>query len=402
MKILLRIASLLAGIAVLFTSCKKEPMLTVSNDSPIEYTAQGGSEGVITFTTNRHWVATCSYDWVRLDPASGDASDKPQTITVICEPNQTYDDRRATVVIEADGVKGAAYVIQTRTPAIMPKHSSFEINADSQRIELDVQSTLNYTVQVDGSWLSRIEDTKALSDSKIVLNVNANLSGAERTASIFIKSDDPLADIEQVVTVKQAPEQPGVPVLVDLGLSVKWANKNLGATNCYDAGDFFAWGEVTPKKVFTEENYRFYSGDPQSPTKYFVTNTNGDTGDGIRDLEAEDDAAVQILGDGWRMPDYKEILELVCLTMGREYVVMNGMPGLKIVNYKNPENWIFLPAPRCYDNSPDDNYCASYWSRTGYEIADVARVMAVESTWNSMGTSGGLRWFGLPIRPVKD
>ena len=35
---------------------------------------------------------------------------------------------------------------------------------------------------------------------------------------------------------------------VDLGLSVKWANMNVGALKPEASGIYFAWGEVEPKK----------------------------------------------------------------------------------------------------------------------------------------------------------
>ena len=41
---------------------------------------------------------------------------------------------------------------------------------------------------------------------------------------------------------------------VDLGLSVKWANMNVGANSPVDYGDYFAWGETKPKAEYTEEN----------------------------------------------------------------------------------------------------------------------------------------------------
>ena len=47
---------------------------------------------------------------------------------------------------------------------------------------------------------------------------------------------------------------------VDLGLSVKWASVNLGATNPQDYGDFFAWGEIETKTDFTYSNYICPSG----------------------------------------------------------------------------------------------------------------------------------------------
>ena len=44
---------------------------------------------------------------------------------------------------------------------------------------------------------------------------------------------------------------------VDLGLSVKWATCNLGATTPYEFGTYYAWGEITPKLEYTKENYKY-------------------------------------------------------------------------------------------------------------------------------------------------
>ncbi|MGM9816741.1 MAG: hypothetical protein ACI304_06750, partial [Lepagella sp.] len=41
---------------------------------------------------------------------------------------------------------------------------------------------------------------------------------------------------------------------VDLGLSVKWATKNVGATSPSDYGDYYAWGETSTKSSYTEDN----------------------------------------------------------------------------------------------------------------------------------------------------
>ncbi len=43
---------------------------------------------------------------------------------------------------------------------------------------------------------------------------------------------------------------------VDLGLSVKWASCNLGATSEWEIGDYFAWGEVQPKASYLADNYK--------------------------------------------------------------------------------------------------------------------------------------------------
>ncbi len=42
---------------------------------------------------------------------------------------------------------------------------------------------------------------------------------------------------------------------VDLGLSVKWANMNVGATKDSGFGSYFAWGEVKPKQFYSWGTY---------------------------------------------------------------------------------------------------------------------------------------------------
>lgn len=87
---------------------------------------------------------------------------------------------------------------------------------------------------------------------------------------------------------------------VDMGLSVKWATMNVGASEPYEKGDFFAWGETEPKSIYGEKQYslqyevesRDYSMKILSP-------------DGGRD------AAYENWGQEWRMPSPDEYEELV-------------------------------------------------------------------------------------------
>jgi len=44
---------------------------------------------------------------------------------------------------------------------------------------------------------------------------------------------------------------------VDIGLSVLWAKKNIGACTEDESGDYFAWGETEPKSVYSMKNYKF-------------------------------------------------------------------------------------------------------------------------------------------------
>jgi hypothetical protein len=42
---------------------------------------------------------------------------------------------------------------------------------------------------------------------------------------------------------------------VDLGLSVKWANMNVGAYKDSGYGSYFAWGEIKPKDYYSWDTY---------------------------------------------------------------------------------------------------------------------------------------------------
>lgn len=72
------------------------------------------------------------------------------------------------------------------------------------------------------------------------------------------------------------------PEYVDLGLSVKWATFNVGATSPEDYGDYFAWGETEPKETYSWATYKW--GTSSNLTKYNTT-------DGKTILEPADDAA---------------------------------------------------------------------------------------------------------------
>ena len=58
---------------------------------------------------------------------------------------------------------------------------------------------------------------------------------------------------------------------VDLGLSVKWADCNVGASSPGEYGDYFAWGETETKDEYTIGNYKWYDSDAGEYTKYNST-----------------------------------------------------------------------------------------------------------------------------------
>jgi hypothetical protein len=138
---------------------------------------------------------------------------------------------------------------------------------------------------------------------------------------------------------------------VDLGLSVKWATCNIGATTPEEYGDYFAWGETEPKEIYTWETYKYCDGSKNTLTKYCSVSSDGKDGfvDNKRVLDPEDDAAHVHWGGKWRMPTSEELEELKnnCTMTYTETSkgVFNKFTS-NIPGYTN--NSIYLPAAGVY------------------------------------------------------
>ena len=125
------------------------------------------------------------------------------------------------------------------------------------------------------------------------------------------------------------------PEYVDLGLSVKWATCNVGATQPEEYGDHFAWGETQPKDEYSWANYKWCDGTDQNITKYNTT-------DGLTTLLPEDDAAHINWGGEWRMPTGEEMKELYNFCTW-ERINTGEHKGYRLTSKING-NSIFLPA----------------------------------------------------------
>ena len=115
---------------------------------------------------------------------------------------------------------------------------------------------------------------------------------------------------------------------VDLGLSVKWATCNVGATTPEEYGNYYAWGEVLPKTNYSWATYSYCNGTNGSMTKYCTIRSFG-TVDNKTTLEAMDDAAAYNWGGSWRMPTEAECTELrrQCTWT---WTTQNGKNGYKV------------------------------------------------------------------------
>ena len=171
--------------------------------------------------------------------------------------------------------------------------------------------------------------------------------------------------------------QTGVPV--DLGLSVKWASCNVGANSPEDYGDYFAWGEVIPKKRYSAAN-NSYKYNPKI-------------------LPPHADAATVNWGGAWRMPTDVEMVELRnnCTWT---WITYNGVNGYKVTSRSNG-NSIFLPAAGYLHGSSlyDAGHSGDYWSSSLYTV-DPGGAYELDCFSGYVDRDIANRCYGQSVRPV--
>lgn len=192
---------------------------------------------------------------------------------------------------------------------------------------------------------------------------------------------------------------------VDLGLPSGnlWATCNVGADNPEDFGNYFAWGEIVPKEIYTWSTYKWSKGNEgKQLTKYCVQSDLGYNGftDNLFELQPEDDVATVSWGREWRIPSVYDWKELADYTT-KEWITQNGVLGVLFTAHNG--NTLFVPETGYYNETGwyqhyDFQHYIDCWTRTVYpNYSGVAH----SSTLSGGATTTRERYYGLTIRPVK-
>ncbi len=211
--------------------------------------------------------------------------------------------------------------------------------------------------------------------SFIMASMLISFSVSAQTYNVHMKSGEVIkykySEVDFVDFSENTP--PAGVEAVDLGLpsGTLWANMNVGASTPEDYGDYFAWGETTPKSVYNDASYKWCNGNIYKLTKYCNNSKYGYNGftDTKIVLDMEDDAARANWGGDWRMPTKAEFEELINNTTS-EWTIRLGVFGYKFTSKQTGNsNSIFLPyvgygwSGELYDAG---SY-GLYWSSSLYE-----------------------------------
>ena len=281
---------------------------------------------------------------------------------------------------EAKSIKGVSIVPGSLTLTVgMSRHLNVRLepeNADNPKVTWSSGNPGVATVAKDGT-------VTAVSVGTTTVTVKTVDGGFTATCAVTVIS----------------PSDVPAPEAVDLGLSVKWANMNVGAISPEDYGDYFAWGETEPKKEYLLLNYKFKLGtDYKCLFSKYITKSSYGTVDNKTVLDPEDDAAHVNWGGSWRMPTDEECDELInnCTWT---WTTENGVKGIKLTGPNGKS--IFLPAAGYrYDadlvRAGSDGY---YWS-SSLDTVDPARAWFVYFCSVNVFRRSYYRWYGLSVRPV--
>ena len=217
---------------------------------------------------------------------------------------------------------------------------------------------------------------------------------------------------------------------VDLGLpsGTLWCNKNLGAEDETDLGNYYQWGYAEPVKEGTRRlTYKDYT--KFNPSRDNKTYTKYDNEKIHYQLDNSDDAAYQETGGFFRIPtpeQWKELLKYCRWEVEDMYdEKLNKDIKVYVITSKRRgnNNFIYLPMCRMIDDGfysadfVDWNFYGFYWTSDSNSRLRYERVIGLDPHCRALGFMWGFdehnsyykhqpcihdypRWLGFQIRPV--
>lgn len=169
---------------------------------------------------------------------------------------------------------------------------------------------------------------------------------------------------------------------IDLGLSVKWADRNLGAPTSFEYGGLYGWGDSSGNQKTENLNYYPTSTPPReiSRTRYDIAHIQW--------------------GKGWRLPTAQEIDELESKCKFTFMTTEDGKSGFLATGPNG--NCIFLPLSGIRKGNIiiHRNKIGYYWSG---KLGSDTRTAHAFYLYNKCEVeSAFFRYYGFSIRPVLD
>ena len=253
-------------------------------------------------------------------------------------------------------------------------------------IEAETSAELERQYQSDYSNAERLYTQGKYTECKQRCQTMLNSYPTHRTEinALISKCDSAISAAEQAAAASRLPDK-----AVDLGLSVLWSDRNVGASSPSDYGGYYAWGETSTKSDYSWSTYT-----------HCDVNRDNCHNIGSNIAGTRYDVARQKWGGGWKMPtkaQFEELRSKCTWTWTTEGV----HSGYKVTGPNG--NSIFLPAAG-YRYGTSSDYVGRYglyWSATLDESStNYAWSLGFSSGGHDMGSY--YRDSGQPVRPVTE
>ncbi len=179
-----------------------EHKFEISNDS--FSVACGGNSGQFTVLSSRDWTAASSESWLTVSTKSGSASANPTTVEFTAAANNSTEERMATITIKAGEDTKTVTVTQAAfVPQLTLSQTSLSFEDVASTGSFTVTSNVFWDASSDQTWLTLSPNSGSPSSyaSTVTLNVEANTSNDERTATITVTGNN---GITRTIAVTQA------------------------------------------------------------------------------------------------------------------------------------------------------------------------------------------------------
>lgn len=266
----------------------------------------------------------------------------------------------------------------------------------------DAGKTLDDTIEALQAFKEENEDRLKNLDKTLELidgRITTNSEKAEELEGRVQELEETVKQLEAAIAeLKKGTDQPQtLPTFVDLGLSVKWASYNIGATKPEETGNYYAWGEIETKEDFSKDTYKFIDEyeEVKMPGKFNSSLYNYAIGG-----DPELDVVTATYGEGYRLPTIEEARELIA-NCEFEWVEENGQRCGKFTASNG--NFILLPAASYMSGTSLRNGTAGrcyYWTAESEEEGeDTAMQLTTFNTTKNV--SKNRVYTGAPVRGVQ-
>ena len=293
----------------------------------------------------------------------------------------------ATITVTTtDGSKTASCMVTVKAKII----NVTGVTLDKSSLSMVEGETHTLTATVSPSNASDKSVTWSSSNTSVATvsssgQVTAKVAGS---TTITVKTNDGDKTAACYVNVQPSTGVENGHEWVDLGLSVKWASINYGATNDSQVGGYFKWGDPSGEAFFI--NYSMPEVNSICGTKYDIVRKNW--------------------GGDWRVPTSSEIKELYN-RCSWEWIKKNGVSGVRITGTNG--NSIFIPVsgytyPISYTQDGEESGITD--SDSGYIMSGDSFIFnggrfsyVYYFNSNSFYNQDNYRvgYMGFPIRPVR-